>query len=55
MKQYGVMWKAVLAYKPLSNGSVKRMVEMLKKSLAKMVISERQTWDVRLPKSCIRI
>ena len=40
MREYGITWKTVMAYAPMSNGKAERMVGTLKHGMARIVSSE---------------
>lgn len=51
MKKFGLLWKPVLAYVPLSNGKAERMVGTLRRVIARLMTSESLNWDQALPKA----
>lgn len=48
MKQFGIQWKMVLIYSPMSKGEAERMIGTLKRSVARLLNAESITWDVAL-------
>lgn len=51
MGKYGIEWKTVLAYAPMSNGRAERMVGTLKRCVGKLSVGNSSKWEEELVKA----
>ena len=49
MARFGIKWRTVLAYAPMSNGKAERMVGTLKRGVKKTVVAAQRDWAEALP------